>query len=150
MKIPFFSSSAPKDQLDVEDIATSCGCCSLAEPEPISYASEFRDFIQNNAPLDFETKMARARPFVFASFIAWPAFWMYRGMDWSNRAPLERSLVSYINRTFHQAKLMQFAILSLGLMFAVYEESPLLHKVNYMLKGIDHEDDYRGKPRPVD
>lgn len=83
--------------LNEEDIGT-CGCCSLAEPEPISYASEFRDFLQNNAPLDFETKMARARPFIFASFIAWPAYWIYRGMDWSNRAHLERSLVTYINR----------------------------------------------------
>ncbi|CAD7004734.1 uncharacterized protein LOC101463462 isoform X2 [Ceratitis capitata] len=122
MKIPFLSSSAPK------------------EPEPISYATEFRDFLSKNAPLDFETKMARARPFIFASFIAWPAYWIYRGMDWSNRAHVERSLVTYINRTFHHAKLMQFAILGMGLMFAVYEESPLLIKVNHMLQGIDDED----------
>ncbi|XP_011205848.2 uncharacterized protein LOC105227968 isoform X1 [Bactrocera dorsalis] len=148
MKIPFLSSSAPKELLNEEDIGT-CGCCSLAEPEPISYASEFRDFLQNNAPLDFETKMARARPFIFASFIAWPAYWIYRGMDWSNRAHMERSLVTYINRTFHHAKLMQFTILGVGLMFAVYEESPLLLKVNNMLQGFD-EEDYRAKNTVVD
>ncbi|XP_067647723.1 uncharacterized protein [Eurosta solidaginis] len=131
MKIPFLSRAEPK------------------EPEPISYAAEFRDFLQNNAPLDFDTKMARARPFIFASFIAWPAYWMYRGMDWSNRAPVERSLVNYINRTFHHAKIMQFAILGLGLTFAMYEDSLLLQKVNNMLHGIDNVE-YRGKDSVVD
>ncbi|XP_054733783.1 uncharacterized protein LOC129241473 isoform X2 [Anastrepha obliqua] len=144
MKIPFLSRSAPKG------IGT-CGCCSLAEPEPISYTTEFRDFIQKNAPLDFETKMARVRPFVFTSFIAWPAFWVYRGLDWSNKVHVERSLVAYINRTYHRAKFMQLAILSMGLIFAVYEQTPFFHQVSHMLKGsIDDVDEYTAQTRVID
>lgn len=52
-------------------------------------------------------------------------------------------------QTFHHAKIMQFAILGAGLMFAVYEESPLLLKVNNMLQGYDDED-YRSKSTIID
>lgn len=52
-------------------------------------------------------------------------------------------------QTFHHAKLMQFTILGVGLMFAVYEESPLLLKVNNMLQDFNKED-YRGKNTVID
>lgn len=44
---------------------------------------------------------------------------------------------------------MQFTILGVGLMFAVYEESPLLLKVNNMLQDFNKED-YRGKNTVID
>ncbi|KAI9588672.1 hypothetical protein GQX74_004517 [Glossina fuscipes] len=85
-------------------------------PAP-SYAAHFHEFLNNNFPSDFEHKLREVRPYIFTSFIMWPSYWLYRGLDWGYRRQYVH-LPVYIHRTYLQAKIIQYGIISLGLLNA--------------------------------
>uniref|UniRef100_A0A1B0G7A9 Uncharacterized protein n=1 Tax=Glossina morsitans morsitans TaxID=37546 RepID=A0A1B0G7A9_GLOMM len=47
----------------------------------------------------------------------WPSYWLYRGLDWGYRRQYVH-LPVYIHRTYLQAKIIQYGIISLGLLNA--------------------------------
>ncbi|EDW17633.1 uncharacterized protein LOC6581427 [Drosophila mojavensis] len=106
----------------------------MAEPAPINYEMEFVDFINRNTPPGFGNKLQQMLPYLGVSFIAWPTYWMWRGFHWQSRRGSER-IGMYIQRTFQHAKLMQVAILSLGLIMATTTQSGTeqldVHEVSY-------------------
>lgn len=44
--------------------------------------AHYQNIVEKNFPKDFNEKFQRGMPFVGASFIFWPIFWLYRGLDW--------------------------------------------------------------------
>ncbi|XP_016964916.1 uncharacterized protein LOC108034507 [Drosophila biarmipes] len=83
--------------------------------KPINYELEFVDFVERNAPKGFSKKIMDMLPYLQASFLSWPAFWLWRGYNWQSKRKTER-IGLYIQRTYQQAKLMQLAILATGLL----------------------------------
>ncbi|XP_017011603.2 uncharacterized protein [Drosophila takahashii] len=80
---------------------------------PLNYELEFVDFVDRNAPKGFSKKIMDMLPYLQVSFLSWPAFWIWRGYNWQSKRKTER-IALYIQRTYQQAKLMQFAILATG------------------------------------
>ncbi|EDW57104.1 uncharacterized protein [Drosophila virilis] len=103
----------------------------------INYEMEFVDFIDRNAPQGFGQKLESMLPYLGLSFVTWPGYWVWRGYQWQTKRRTER-IGMYIQRTFQHAKLMQVAILSLGLLMATSARSssePLeVHEVSYRSK----------------
>ncbi|BFF99001.1 uncharacterized protein DMAD_07009 [Drosophila madeirensis] len=83
----------------------------------IDYQLEFVNFVERNTPKGFPQKLNDMLPYMAAGFVAWPAFWLYRGYQWQHKRNTER-IGFYIQRTHQQAKLIQVAILAAGLMMA--------------------------------
>ncbi|XP_065362415.1 uncharacterized protein LOC135955919 isoform X1 [Calliphora vicina] len=83
---------------------------------------QFNEFIHNNMPIGFEQKFNKTKPYIMASFIAWPVFWLYRGLEWSSHRQNAR-LPMYIQKTYLQAKFMQFSIIMFGLTLASLMEN---------------------------
>ena len=63
----------------------------------------FHNFIQNNMPHDFEYKLEKTKPYIAASFIAWPMFWLYRGLEWKSHRHNSR-LGMYIQKVMNLCK----------------------------------------------
>ncbi|XP_064539400.1 uncharacterized protein LOC135429124 [Drosophila montana] len=103
----------------------------------ISYNMQFVDFIDRNAPPGFAQKLESMWPYLGLSFVTWPSYWVWRGYQWQTKRRTER-IGMYIQRTFQHAKLMQVAILSLGLLMATSARAssePLeVHEVSYRSK----------------
>lgn len=55
-------------------------------PVPITTSgvlkTHFQNLVEHNFPSDFNEKLRRGMPFMGASFVIWPIFWLYRGLDW--------------------------------------------------------------------
>ncbi|XP_034659234.1 uncharacterized protein LOC117895593 [Drosophila subobscura] len=83
----------------------------------IDYQLEFVNFVERNTPKGFPQKLNDMLPYMAAGFVAWPAYWLYRGYQWQHKRNTER-IGFYIQRTHQQAKLIQVAILAAGLMMA--------------------------------
>ncbi|KAH8350004.1 hypothetical protein KR084_011199 [Drosophila pseudotakahashii] len=81
----------------------------------LNYELEFVDFVDRNAPKGLSKKIMDMLPYLQVSFLSWPAFWIWRGYNWQSKRNTER-IALYIQRTYQQAKLMQFAILATGLL----------------------------------
>lgn len=63
----------------------------------IDYEMEFVDFINRNTPPGFGIKLQKMMPYLGASFVAWPSYWMWRGFNWQTRRRTER-IGMYIQR----------------------------------------------------
>ncbi|SPP87613.1 uncharacterized protein LOC117588915 [Drosophila guanche] len=83
----------------------------------IDYQLEFVNFVERNTPKGFPQKLNDMLPYMAVGFVAWPAYWLYRGYQWQHKRNTER-IGFYIQRTHQQAKLIQVAILAAGLMMA--------------------------------
>ncbi|XP_037816277.1 uncharacterized protein LOC119606766 [Lucilia sericata] len=86
------------------------------------FSQQFNEFINNNMPVGFQQKLEQTKPYIMASFIAWPIFWLYRGLEWSSHRQNAR-LPMYIQKTYLQAKFMQFSIIMFGLTVASLMEN---------------------------
>ncbi|EDV95534.1 GH15759 [Drosophila grimshawi] len=103
----------------------------------VDYHTEFTNFINRNAPQGFAPKLHNMLPYLGISFVAWPSYWIWRGIHWQTRRRSER-IGLYIHRTFQHAKLMQVVILGIGLLMASSaggsSESLDVHEVAYAPK----------------
>ncbi|EDW78810.1 uncharacterized protein Dwil_GK12511 [Drosophila willistoni] len=87
------------------------------QPVLIDYNKEFVKFIDQHTPKGFSQKLEEMVPYLGASFISWPTYWLYRGIHWQQKRNTER-IGLYIQRTFQHAKMLQLVILATGLLMA--------------------------------
>lgn len=48
-------------------------------------AAYFGDIVAKHFPQDSNEKIQKGMPFVGASILMWPLFWLYRGLDWGHQ-----------------------------------------------------------------
>ncbi|XP_075161697.1 uncharacterized protein LOC142234491 isoform X2 [Haematobia irritans] len=73
-----------------------------------------------NFPKNLQEKISITQPYVFTSFIAWPCYWIYRGLEWNNQSQ-RLKLPVYIHKTYLHAKFIQVGIILTGLAVASME-----------------------------
>ncbi|KAM7355572.1 uncharacterized protein ACRADG_001601 isoform 1-T1 [Cochliomyia hominivorax] len=116
---PFKSSQAlvVPEENKTEDLSAT-----KSFPQFNAFQQQFHEFVSNNLPADFAYKFNKTKPYILTSFIAWPLFWLYRGLEWSSYRQSTR-LPMYIQKTYLQAKFMQFSIIMFGLTVASLMEN---------------------------
>ncbi|XP_058978588.1 uncharacterized protein LOC101901736 isoform X2 [Musca domestica] len=87
---------------------------AMVAPPPIPM------MIGHNFPKDLEMKINTTKPYIFASLVSWPFYWLYRGLEWGRHRENVK-LPAYIHRTHLQAKFLQFAIILTGITMASLE-----------------------------
>ncbi|XP_037816278.1 uncharacterized protein LOC119606767 [Lucilia sericata] len=67
---------------------------------------------------EFEKQLRSSSPFLITGLIAWPSYWLYRGLEWHSVRDVE-TLPSYIRKTFYRAKILEFCILLTGILMTI-------------------------------
>ncbi|XP_065362416.1 uncharacterized protein LOC135955919 isoform X2 [Calliphora vicina] len=67
---------------------------------------------------EFEKQLSASSPFLITGLIAWPSYWLYRGVEWHRVRNIE-PLPLYIRKTFYRAKVLEFCILLTGILMAI-------------------------------
>lgn len=54
-------------------------------------------FMSKNFANEFTNKIDTTKPYIFTSLVAWPLYWLYRGLEWSHKRQFIK-LPVYIQR----------------------------------------------------
>ncbi|XP_073838958.1 uncharacterized protein [Musca autumnalis] len=92
----------------------------LSDVSPVASSPPNPTLISHNFPKDFENKINTTKPYIFASLVTWPVYWLYRGLEWGRQRE-NMKLPMYIHRTYLHAKFLQIAIILTGVTVASME-----------------------------
>ncbi|KAM7355573.1 uncharacterized protein ACRADG_001601 isoform 2-T2 [Cochliomyia hominivorax] len=85
------------------------------EPKKPNIGEDVRLLVQSS---EFENHVKSISPFLITGIIAWPSYWLYRGLEWHHIRGQE-PLNVYIRKTYYRAKMLEFCILLTGILMAI-------------------------------